>query len=233
MSEPDIGVLRILDAAANRAGEGLRVIEDFLRFVLDDRHLTSLCKELRHDLAGIVQAVPDAIRHSARDTLADVGASITADQEGIRDDATAVVAAAFKRVEQALRSLEEYGKVISPPLGAGFEQLRYRVYTLERAVGVTASSITRLADTCLCVLIDGRSSLAEFAALTKSLVDAGVGLLQLREKKLSDRELIDRARLLRELDRAGRIQSQSSTTGPTLRDASPPTASMWDRTTSP
>ena len=65
MSEPDIGVLRILDAAANRAGEGLRVIEDFLRFVLDDRHLTSLCKELRHDLAGVVQAVPDSIRHFA------------------------------------------------------------------------------------------------------------------------------------------------------------------------
>ena len=28
---------RILDAAANRAGEGLRVIEDYLRFALDDR----------------------------------------------------------------------------------------------------------------------------------------------------------------------------------------------------
>ena len=98
----------------------------------------------------------------------------------------------FKRVAQALRSLEEYGKVISPPMGAGFEQLRYRVYTLERAVGLTASSIERLANTRLCVLIDGRSSLAEFAALTKSLVDAGVGILQLRDKKLSDREMIDR-----------------------------------------
>ena len=35
---------RILDAAANRAAEGLRVVEDYVRFVLDDRHLTELRK---------------------------------------------------------------------------------------------------------------------------------------------------------------------------------------------
>ena len=46
----DIAVLRVLDAAANRAREGLRVVEDYVRFVLDDRHLTGLCKQLRHDL---------------------------------------------------------------------------------------------------------------------------------------------------------------------------------------
>ncbi len=33
-------LLRVLDAAANRAREGLRVVEDYVRFVLDDRHLT-------------------------------------------------------------------------------------------------------------------------------------------------------------------------------------------------
>ena len=35
-----IATLRVLDAAANRAREGLRVVEDYVRFVLDDRHLT-------------------------------------------------------------------------------------------------------------------------------------------------------------------------------------------------
>ena len=49
-----IGILRVLDAAANRAGEGLRVVEDYVRFVLDDRHLTSLCKQLRHDLTAVL-----------------------------------------------------------------------------------------------------------------------------------------------------------------------------------
>ena len=39
-------LFRILDAASNRTHEGLRVIEDYVRFVLDDHYLTQLCKEL-------------------------------------------------------------------------------------------------------------------------------------------------------------------------------------------
>ena len=46
-----------LDAAANRAREGLRVVEDYVRFVLDDRHLTALCKQLRHDLTDALARI--------------------------------------------------------------------------------------------------------------------------------------------------------------------------------
>ena len=54
----DAAVLRILDANANRGAEGLRVVEEFVRFVLDDRHLTALCKQLRHDLAEALRRLP-------------------------------------------------------------------------------------------------------------------------------------------------------------------------------
>ena len=53
-----IATLRVLDTAANRAREGLRVVEDYVRFVLDDRHLTGLCKQLRHDLSRRLAADP-------------------------------------------------------------------------------------------------------------------------------------------------------------------------------
>ncbi|MFQ5735034.1 MAG: Clp protease N-terminal domain-containing protein, partial [Planctomycetaceae bacterium] len=46
--------LRTLDAAANRAREGLRVVEDFTRFHLNDAFLTRLLKESRHELANAV-----------------------------------------------------------------------------------------------------------------------------------------------------------------------------------
>ncbi len=51
--EPGVGVDlgRILDASANRAREGLRVVEDYVRFVLDDPGLTRRLKEVRHRLA--------------------------------------------------------------------------------------------------------------------------------------------------------------------------------------
>ena len=57
---PLIDPLRVLDAAANRAREGLRVVEDYVRFVLDDQYLTELCKQLRHDLTA--PAVTDSYR---------------------------------------------------------------------------------------------------------------------------------------------------------------------------
>jgi thiamine-phosphate pyrophosphorylase len=197
----DIAPLRILDAAANRASEGLRVIEDYLRFALDDPHLTNLCKQLRHDLAEALRHLPSPQRHAARDTQADVGTEIAGHTEFQRFDATAVVAAGFKRVEQALRSLEEYGKLIAVDFAAAIEQLRYRTYTLERAADLTRANAESLSDARLYVLIDGRSSLDEFAQLVQSLVEARVDCLQLRDKTLVDRGLIARARCLRKLTR--------------------------------
>jgi thiamine-phosphate pyrophosphorylase len=194
-------VFRILDAAANRASEGLRVVEDYLRFALDDGHLSRVCKQLRHDLAAVLFALPATDRHAARETQADVGTSGARAGDSTRTDATAVVAASFKRVEQALRSLEEYGKLIDTSLGASFEELRYRTYTLERAVDLTRASLERLADSRLYVLLDGRSSLEAFTSLVSSLIEVGVDVVQLRDKRLTLRELIDRARRLRELTR--------------------------------
>jgi len=53
----------------------------------------------------------------------------------------------------------------------------------------------------LYVLVDGRESAERFASLVGDLVEAGVHVLQLRDKQLSDRELVARARLLRQLTR--------------------------------
>jgi len=199
-SQP-IGVLRIIDAAANRAGEGLRAVEDYTRFVLDDRHLTALAKQLRHDLAAALARVPAADRHAARDTTADVGAGIQTAAESRRADAADVAAAAFQRAQQALRSLEEYVKLWDPAGAALLESLRYRAYTLERAVSTTAGSLDRLAAARLCVLLDGRDSPQQFGRLAETLVAAGVDMLQLRDKRLDDRQLLARARQLREITR--------------------------------
>ena len=53
-SRPDAAVLRLLDAAENRAREGLRVLDDHARFALDDAALTAECKALRHALGAVL-----------------------------------------------------------------------------------------------------------------------------------------------------------------------------------
>jgi len=197
--KPRTAALRAFDAAANRAREGLRVVEDYVRFVLDDRHLTGLCKQMRHDLAAAVARVSPEHRLAARDTLADVGTTLATPSEQRRASPEAVLAANLTRLQESLRSLEEFGKLLDPEVGAAMEQLRYRSYTLQRAVEIARTSLDRLRDARLYVLVDGRSSTAEFERLARDLVDAGVHVLQLRDKELADRELLARARLLREI----------------------------------
>lgn len=201
----NVSTVRIIDAALNRATEGLRVVEDYVRFVLDDRFLTGEVKALRHDLAEAgAAAVSGADRHAARDTVGDVGTRISTAAEGRRGDAWDVCAASFKRSEQALRSLEEFGKLVDGKFAARCEAIRYRLYTLEKAVDIGRTSSEQLADVRLCVLLDGRGSAAEFEQLVRELVAAGVGMIQLRDKKLDDRELVERARQLCDATRGTR-----------------------------
>lgn len=192
----DLGAIRVLDASLNRASEGLRVVEDYVRFVLDDRHLTEQFKRLRHDLAAAGSTLPLSERHAARETQADVGTTVSTPSEGTRGDAWEVCIASLERVKQSLRSLEEFSKVAKPRAAGEFERLRYRLYTLEGALGRTIDAVARLADARLYVLIDGRGSETEFVLLVKELIAAGVDVIQLRDKGLSDRELLSRARLL-------------------------------------
>ncbi|HEX3600047.1 MAG TPA: thiamine phosphate synthase [Lacipirellulaceae bacterium] len=196
-----IPVLRILDASLNRATEGLRVIEDYARFVLDDSFLTHMAKTLRHDLAASSAAISSTDRHAARDTQHDVGTQISTEAESERLGTWDVCAASFKRAEQSLRSLEEYGKIVSGEFAGRCESLRYRLYTLEKAFDVNRVSRDALDGVTLCVLLNGSSSAAEFEAIVKSLVAAHVGMIQLRDKNLDDRDLVDRGRRLVSLTR--------------------------------
>jgi thiamine-phosphate pyrophosphorylase len=196
---PPTSVIRILDAALNRAGEGLRVVEDYARFALDDPFLTRQIKSLRHDLAAASHTVPPAERHAARDTVHDVGTQIATPAEQHRADTWDVCGASLKRTEQSLRSLEEYGKLADSQFARTMESLRYRLYTLEKAIDLGRLSRDRLEGVQLCVLVDGQATEAAFGALVSALVGAEVGMIQIRDKRLDDRNLIARARLLRQL----------------------------------
>ncbi len=193
---PQTPIIRILDASVNRASEGLRVVEDYVRFVLDDPFLTGQAKTIRHDLAAIARTIPMLERHAARDTHADVGTSISTDSEGSRRDAWDVCSASLERTEQSLRSLEEYGKLVDGEFAERIESLRYSVYTLEKAIDVGRSSRDRLQNVRLCVLVGGCDSADLFDRLIGELVEAGVGMIQLRDKQLDDRDLVARARTL-------------------------------------
>jgi thiamine-phosphate pyrophosphorylase len=206
-----VDLARIVDAAANRAREALRVVEDYCRFVLDDAFLSGELKNLRHDLAE--SWAPCQHLLEARDTQRDVGVNLTAPGEQDRQDLQAVVQANCKRLQEALRTLEEFGKIQSPDLGAIMERLRYRSYTLEKALILGAQSRQRLAEVRLCLLVSG-SSFGEPGGVSgepgwvsarrpilertiKEAAAGGVRMIQLRETNRNDREFLERAREVR------------------------------------
>ncbi len=111
LAEPSeqVDAARVLDAAANRAREALRVLEDYCRFCLDDAFLSGELKRMRHDLAETLGDVSTALLLEARETLRDVGTSINTAAERERHGLRDVVRANLKRLQEAMRSLEEFG----------------------------------------------------------------------------------------------------------------------------
>jgi thiamine-phosphate pyrophosphorylase len=137
----DARIYRILDANANRAREGLRVVEEFLRLVRDNADFTLRLKKLRHSVTDAVGSMNvDEKLIEARQSDADVGATEPAGSEGNRDDFGHVVAANLRRSQEALRVLEEYSKLVSAKASAEFKRIRFETYTLERDIRLDAKT---------------------------------------------------------------------------------------------
>jgi thiamine-phosphate pyrophosphorylase len=141
-------IWRVVDANLNRAREGLRVLEDLARFVYDDDVTSLALKTLRHELVAAErcltqesQSVPaqrDSLVH--RNTTGDVGTSLSTSSERTRASLTDVVTANCRRVQESLRSLEEFGKLLSPHFASTIKQLRYRTYTIEKSLAAGKNS---------------------------------------------------------------------------------------------
>ncbi len=197
----DIPSLRILDANANRATEGLRVVEEYVRFVLDDAALAARYKTLRHQLAAVLATLAPSELWQARETTRDVGTQIQAADEYHRRDVWEVALANQRRAEQSLRSLEEFGKLHSVEFAQAIETMRYEAYTLARLLGGDIWRNEKLAAAKLYLLVDGQASSDDLAAVVTPVLAAGVDIVQLRDKTLKDRELLSRARTLRAITR--------------------------------
>ena len=124
----DVKVWRLLDANANRAREGLRVIEDTARFVLDKPTTAKSVRELRHELDRLVRGRYKQLL-SARNVQMDSGRANPA--KPYKGGVAELLAANFKRSSEALRVLEEYGRVLSPRAVSQAQALRFKVYLWE------------------------------------------------------------------------------------------------------
>jgi thiamine-phosphate pyrophosphorylase len=198
----EVNAARVLDAAANRAREALRALEDHARFVLNDVLLTGRLKQFRHNLADALEQLPAGLLLAARETTQDVGTTISTEQEWQRESLAALVAANSKRLQEALRSLEEFGKLVRVDFAQAIEQLRYESYTLERALVLGQDARARLADCRLYVLVTEALCRTSLLGTVRDACEGGAQVIQLREKTLDDRRLLPLAREVRRITRS-------------------------------
>ena len=198
------GLIRLIDACANRAREGLRVVEDHARFFLNHPVLTRGLKELRHDFQQAMETLPATIRTqflTVRDVRGDVGTAISTPTEMARKSPASVAIANFKRVQETLRSLEEYCKCFPAPTAGLLESLRYRSYKLEQLLNGPAPTSDRLQQANLYLLVTAEGCALGFEKTTRLALEGGVDIVQSREKGISEKDWLDRLYLLRQWTR--------------------------------
>jgi thiamine-phosphate pyrophosphorylase len=123
-------ILRIIDANLNRCREGLRVVEDSLRFVLGDTAFYKKVRNIRHNVDKILRSKYGELLKE-RDSFNDSGRQIP---ETSKKELSEIITANFKRTQEALRVLEEYSKAFTPKASAEFKKQRYAIYNAEKSI---------------------------------------------------------------------------------------------------
>ncbi|MEE8619908.1 MAG: thiamine phosphate synthase [Dehalococcoidia bacterium] len=205
--------LRMIDANLNRSSEGLRVLEDVARFLLNDADLCQRLRTLRHEMARETKALRVGLL-SQRNAEYDVGHlyHIPRREKKLNVEKTSLqglldlVTANAKRVEESLRVIEELAKLPemnSKLNSASFEQTRFTLYTLERDLISRMSrrdKVERISG--LYVILDRQFLLGrEEVDVARQIIEGGARVIQLRGKQSKKGELLIVAQKLREFCR--------------------------------
>ena len=180
-------LLRILDANLDRAREGMRIIEEWCRFGLNDEATTAQLKNLRQTIA---QWHTPEIR-AARDTPGDMGTALTHAQESLRDSLGDVLQVNLARTQEALRVLEEYGKLYSLEMAAACKQMRYQLYTLDSQLMENFLTTMDIGTRRIQQLARSRTYLVtspvpDLLGVVESALKGGIAIVQYREKQADD-----------------------------------------------
>jgi thiamine-phosphate pyrophosphorylase len=188
-------LLRIIDANINRTGEGLRVLEEVSRLLLNDVAVTQQLKDLRHQLVNTGDVLQIQLL-SSRDAAEDVGSTMDVTGEEKSRNTPEIVIANSRRVQESLRVLEELSKTPGLSLDSeAFRRARFALYTIEKHL---LSRVTRLHKvkkiTRLYVVIDtdwlkGRKPVD----LALQAISGGASVIQLRCKTGSESDFLSMA----------------------------------------
>ncbi len=186
--------LRIIDASLNRVGEGLRLLEDMARLLLNDTGLTQQLKTMRHGLIRGDYSFNEQLLQS-RNSESDVGIALEVPGEEKGRDLPLVLVANSRRVQESLRTLEELAKIPALTLKLDpekFKQARFNLYTIEKELLSKLQRQDKLKNVSgLYAIIDmqalkGRNPIE----VASQVIHGGARVIQLRDKVQSKEKLL-------------------------------------------
>ena len=128
-SELSPELYRVIDANLNRLKEGIRVIEDIMRYRDNNKTLSKQLKNLRH--RARVDGTIELLKY--RDSINDILRS-SSKSELNRNNTISILTANFKRAQESSRVLEELYKLENIEYSENFKSIRYELYNLEKEI---------------------------------------------------------------------------------------------------
>ncbi len=129
---------RIIDVNINRLTEGLRVVEEVVRFEIEDGKLLALIRRIRNRLTRTIKNYRKALI-PFRQSKTDLGRSDRFDKLK-RQDLSDVLFANLKRAQESARVLEEILKIGDAKMAAFFKAIRFSLYDIEKSIAIKITS---------------------------------------------------------------------------------------------
>jgi thiamine-phosphate pyrophosphorylase len=184
-----------LDANINRGIEGIRVCEDIFRFSLKNP-LSAEFKNLRHKITQIISCIPSGHLLSSRDVVNDKQKFVNTVSEMKRESIKDIFRSNIRRAIEASRVIEEFSKSIHPDIAAGFQEVRFSLYDLEKRgwLLLEKSYILDKMRFSLYAIVDSAFVPADrMLETSRILACSGAEIIQLRMKDVPDREFLSMA----------------------------------------
>ncbi len=193
---------RIIDVNFNRLFEGLKIVEDVIRFYFEDRKLLSEVRRIESQARDLYQKTPYDKLILHRYSEGDLGRRAGFDY-GKRASVEELLRANLNRIKGACRGLEEVSKLHTLTFGK-FKRIRFLIYDLEKEILLKLAK--KFVPTFYVILDEKYIYSVDPAYLLRALRRHDVGMVQLRFKKASTDEFYRWAKKIRKLIPEGNMK---------------------------
>jgi len=181
--------LRLIDANANRAREGIRTGEDYIRFICGEGRWAARLKEIRHSVSLLLAShfsskQLTASRNVASDPLRHADPAENAIPA--TESSKGVALRGLKRAEEALRVLEEYTRAASAATSMQFARHRFALYEAEQWLEHACEAAAVIASANLYVILTKSLCRLGLQETAQAVLKGGAKLVQYRNKDVTN-----------------------------------------------